>query len=745
MKNYNKEFLSESQYLNIVLKYAKKKLIELTTDIKSCKSTLIASKKDVWDNYSHSYEDIDKAIDNLQYLKDIKSKDASLLDKNNEIINLNRLIKSPYFARIDFNENQTDEIEKIYIGRNTLMDKSTNDILVHDWRAPIASIYYRFELGPVWYKAPQDIINGKVILKRQYEIKESELKYFFDSSLEIADDFLRNMLSKNSSKKMTTIVETIQKDQDKIIRNIENKLLMVQGVAGSGKTSVALHRVAYLMYEGLSSRTFNNNIIVISPNQLFKKYISDVLPELGEKNVKTLSFDDIICNNLQEEGLGIQKRNQLYENMMTCNNSAYLSIMKSSIIFKSSTNFIKLIDNLVSIFERKCICINDIYYNGKILIKKELLIGRFLQTPGLPLQEKLIKIKTFILDKVRDEAKTRIKKLEKFARGSDANMFHSKAYARAISIQENRKLVIDLMKRLKISTVQIYKELFFNDSIFSLATKNILLPKNIKEILAYTKKDLSNGILKYEDALAVALINLKISRRFVNSNISQIIIDEAQDYYDINFVLLKKLFPTAAYTILGDVNQTIGKKESITFFNNVQAALDIKSSLLLSLNKSFRCTNEIINFSSRFIDNVDIQCFNRKGAKPEILLHENTESSCKKLVEYINITKCAYKFTTICILCKSLDEATKLYMSLRDYLSIELVNEEFKNEFTGVIITSIYLAKGLEFDCVVIYNADTKNYESEEDKNLLYVASTRALHKLDIFCVGKPSRFLREV
>lgn len=224
------------------------------------------------------------------------------------------MIKSPYFARIDFKFDDEEESEKIYIGRSSLRKNSYQEMYVYDWRSPIASIFYRFMKGEAFYDAPCGRVTGELNLKRQYEIKNGTLKYFFDTDVQIVDEFLRQLLSQNTTAKMKAIVETIQQEQDAVIRDMENDLLMVQGVAGSGKTSIALHRAAYLMYQGLQTKLSANNIMIISPNTIFEQYISNVLPELGEDNVISVVFEDILKMLLK--GRKIQSKNDFLEKII---------------------------------------------------------------------------------------------------------------------------------------------------------------------------------------------------------------------------------------------------------------------------------------------------------------------------------------------------------------------------------------------------------------------------------------------
>ena len=246
-----------------------------------------------WEDGTHMGASIDRLIEAVQIGKFARTQELLADKRLNRIRNLQHLADSAYFARVDFTEEGEDETERIYIGRHTLYDEKDRTPMIYDWRAPISSIFYRFERGPVRFDAPAGEVRGVVSLKRQYEIRKGELLYFFDADVQISDDFLRRMLSENTSSRMKTIVETIQKEQDVVIRDSASDLLIVQGVAGSGKTSIALHRVAYLMYEGLQNRLNASDIVILSPNTLFESYISGVLPELGEQNITTLEFEEI--------------------------------------------------------------------------------------------------------------------------------------------------------------------------------------------------------------------------------------------------------------------------------------------------------------------------------------------------------------------------------------------------------------------------------------------------------------------
>lgn len=315
---------SEREYEEIRLKQtislAEEQLKQAKEAAEKKKSQIIEAKKEVRENATHSVTNLytsdgfEALVELSQYMNPVTDKIVDYEEEEHRILLLENMIKSPYFARIDFKFDDEEECEKIYIGRSSLRKNSYQEMYVYDWRSPIASIFYRFMKGEAFYDAPCGRVTGELKLKRQYEIKNGVLKYFFDTDVQIVDEFLRQLLSQNTTAKMKAIVETIQQEQDAVIRDMENDLLMVQGVAGSGKTSIALHRAAYLMYQGLQTKLSANNIMIISPNTIFEQYISNVLPELGEDNVISVVFEDILKMLLK--GRKIQSKNDFLEKII---------------------------------------------------------------------------------------------------------------------------------------------------------------------------------------------------------------------------------------------------------------------------------------------------------------------------------------------------------------------------------------------------------------------------------------------
>ncbi len=646
---YDLEF--EKFRLEKTISVAQKELENVKRDNEGNEDEIISMKREMRDNSTHSISNLwqsqnfEDFIELSQYTNPITQKISAHETIVKRISALEKLINSPYFARIDFKFDDEEEFEKIYIGRSSLSEDDTDETYVYDWRSPIAGMFYRFVTGPAFYEAPLGRITGEINLKRQYEIKNRVLEYFFDAEVQILDEFLRKLLSQNASSQMKTIVETIQREQDIVIRDMENDVMMVQGVAGSGKTSIALHRAAYLMYQGLSSKLHANNIIIISPNSIFEQYISNVLPELGEDNVVSAVFDEILASILHNKH--IQTRNQFLEILLT--SSGYQNIMKSSIEFKTSDTFLRILERL-------------------------------------------------------------IEKLPHRWRGDIMNL---------------------------------YKELFNDEKHFYHLAKGLGLPECIADIIKFTQENLCSKSLYYDDASAMAFFKLKLNGSDEYSNIKQVVIDEAQDYYPLHYEIFNLLFTNAKYTILGDINQTLEKQEDLSLYEQIGKMLNRKKSTVVTMDKSFRCTNEILNFSLKFIpEAVEVKRFNRDGYEPELHAADDYTSLNDMIAsEIAACLEAGYK--SIALICKTKKNCHFLSEHLKDKLDVSLINYEDPTDLKGVFIIPVYMSKGLEFDAVLVCDADRESYNSEDDKKLLYIACTRALHRLNLFCKGEISPLLQ--
>ena len=717
MGNNQTEKAFEEKRLAQTISLAEEQLKQAKEAADKKKSEIIEAKKDVRENTEHGITSLytsdgfEALVELSQYINPVTDKIIDYEEEEHKILLLEKMIKSPYFARIDFKFDDEDEFEKIYIGRSSLRKNSYQEMYVYDWRSPIASVFYRFMTGEAFYDAPCGRVTGELNLKRQYEIKNGTLEYFFDSDVQIVDEFLRQLLSQNTTAKMKAIVETIQHEQDVVIRDMENDLLMVQGVAGSGKTSIALHRAAYLMYQGLQTKLSANNIMIISPNSIFEQYISNVLPELGEDNVISSVFEDILSALLN--GRKIQSRNNFLENLIV--NSKYKEISRNSIEFKTSSFFREILDQFLIDIPRQWIEFEDVYYEGKCVVSRQILKDKILGRTETPLGIKLEQLEDYILEQIFGTGKGRGHKEEK-------NLIKQ-----------------EIQKFIKIDIVELYKILFSNEAYFYSLLQNSNLSQGIKSIWEYTRENLEADRLYYDDAIAIAYLYLKIYGTNKYKNIKQVVIDEAQDYYPLQYEIFNLLFSNAKFTILGDMKQTLAKKEDISFYEQIQKILNKKKSSLIMLDKSFRCTNEILNFSLKFIEqSSQIKSFNRNGDSPKVYIADNSEIFIDEIVKEINL--CQEKgFQSICLICKTEKNSIYLFNKIKHKLDIQLIKNGSVSDLQGVFILPVYMSKGLEFDAVLICDADSPNYHDEDDKNLLYVACTRALHKLSLFCENEVS------
>ncbi len=716
MENNQSDLIFELKRLEETISLAKKQLNHEKQRNEENKAAIISAKKELRENSSHSISSLwssdgfEALAEISQYANPITDKIIDYEEVENKIARLEKLIQSPYFARIDFKFEGDDIFEKIYIGRSSLMKDNSYDMFVYDWRSPIASVFYRFVTGQAFYDAPVGRITGEVSLKRQYEINKSVLEYFFDADVQIVDEFLRKLLSQNNSSKMKTIVETIQKEQDIVIRDMDNDLMMVQGVAGSGKTSIALHRAAYLMYQGLSTKLSANNIIIISPNTIFEQYISNVIPELGENNVVSVVFEEMLADILHNQR--IQSRNQFLENLIT--STGYRNIIKNSIEFKTSRQFIEMLNLYICDIPNRWIEFEDVYYDGEFIVSKEILKEKIAGRKDTPLGVKLKHLENYVFDLIYDLKKIRIKN----------------------SVRK------EILKFTELNILELYRKLINDREYFYILAKGFEIPECMDDILVYTEENLDTNLLYYDDAAVLTYLKLKIYGVNEYNNIKQVVIDEAQDYYYLHYEIFNLLFVNSKFTILGDINQTLEKKEDLTLYEQIRKILNKKKSSLATMDKSFRCTNEILTYSSKFIEqSMEIKSFNRKGDEPKIYVGDSQLSFNDMLISEIKY--CLEKgYQSIGLICKTEKNALSLFTSLKDRVDVQIIKNESTADFQGVFIIPVYMSKGLEFDAVLICDTDSTNYHSEDDKKLLYIASTRALHRLNFFCNGEVSSLL---
>ncbi len=730
------DYTEEAHYLECTKAVLKNTLAQEKSAVSGQYDEVLEAKKEFLDNAMAG-----KFMDANQYLESIQMKSSTQYATAQRIKHYEDSLNSPYFARVDFKESGYPT-EKIYIGLHSVSDEDSYETFVYDWRAPISSIFYRYELGTASYEAPIGTISGEISRKRQYEIKNGELRYYFDSSINIQDEILRDVLSHNASPQMKTIVETIQRQQDEIIRDTDHELLMVQGVAGSGKTSVALHRIAYLMYQGLNQHLNPENVLILSPNALFGRYIANVLPELGEESIMSVTFEEIFRRNVHWDG-EMESKNRFIESLCSAISDEDKNKKRQRTAFFASPAFCGVLRNYLS-YIKKNIPFEDVYYNGKIIINRRRMQDfLYSSNRNVSLEKSLQLISNRIWDEIHEERRQRMEKLVAFYRPTNEHRYDYRQYARLTSIKESIRMKHRIDGFTTLDCGKLFRDLLSNRELFLRMSRGIILPENWEEQLQFTRDLMDKKELEYGASLALMYLKNGLSGS-TYSHIKQVVVDEAQDYYPLHFEILGKLFPNARFTVLGDVNQTIEKEADLSIYNDFSAALGKKSSALITLNKGFRCSYEISKFSENFLETqFPVEAFDRHGKEPQIIKATSLSDMNKQIAAAVHSCK-EEGFASIAVICKTMERAKALYEDIRGFVDCRVVTDHSKG-ISGVSILPIYLAKGLEFDAVILDQVNEENYHSSLDKKLLYVCSTRPLHRLDVFFTGKASPFIENL
>lgn len=732
----------EEEYLANTISYIRQELGRELELLDGRKAELIRLRKDMWENTAHFSTDFEKLTEISQYLSSLDTQTAGYDSTRRQIEKYGRTLSSPYFGRFDFTEDDSEACEKIYIGIHSVIDAEAHSIIVYDWRAPISSIYYEYGLGNAEYNTPRGKAAGKVLLKRQYKINGGKLVYFFDSSLKIDDELLQQALCRSSSPKMRNIVETIQKEQNAIIRDTDNELLIVQGVAGSGKTSIALHRIVFLLYQGLSTKLNSNNILIISPNEVFSSYISRVIPELGEESVEQMTFGEL-CRSLLGGRGSLEKRHEQLEYLITAEEKASLR-KRGRMEFKGSVVFAEILDRAIKYYEKKMIVFEDVYYDGRTIESRQAMRNLFINGKiSGPTAKRLKRLEKIIFDRIHPIQRERADKIVKLVQGLEGHEFDYKAFGRLLSIKESAGLQKRVRKFTEVDYMEIYRLIFNDKKLFLELAEGLELPVDIDGILEVTQCNLKKAFIEYEDCAPLMYIKLRLEGNAAFGEIKQVVIDEAQDYSPMQYNVFKLLFGSSRFTVLGDICQAIDKEAELSLYDEADRILDKKKSVRLFLNKSYRSSQEISAFSQGILERPqECTCFERHGAEPLISRYEDEESMEEAVVKRISDYK-NEGFETMAVICKTAETSQKLYNRIGAFTGAKLIADESGQVEKGAVIIPSYLAKGLEFDAVIVYDISEENYSSELDRRLLYIACSRALHRLELYFRGNKTRFVR--
>ncbi|MFC5603673.1 RNA polymerase recycling motor HelD [Sporosarcina koreensis] len=767
------KFQQEQQRVDNVMGVITGRIRKLEEDTARQRNEVVQIRRHFWDEVKVNVDTFDDYLETIiglrQEAQALAVSQSTHRHASKRLATLRRMKEAPYFGRIDFIEEGETTEEQIYIGIATLSDDSGEDFLVYDWRAPISSVYYDYQPGDASYVTPGGVIEGKLEKKWQYLIRGGVLQSMFDTSLTIGDEILQQVLGQGTDKHMHSIVATIQEEQNRIIRHDHGKLLIVHGPAGSGKTSAALQRIAYLLYKYRDSLNADQ-IILFSPNTLFNSYVSNVLPELGEENMQQVTFQEYLNHRLSKNFQVENPYDQL-EYVLTATDSPSYQARVASIQFKASPLFFEAIEAYRESLEVSGMKFKDLLLRGKPVVSGEQIAERFYRKDtSLRFHNRLEKLKDWLLNKLKEaqnverhepwvqeriellsdeeynKAHAYLAKKRGFKRDSIADYeMDTKELAQLIVQQRLKPLRKQVREFEFIDMKGIYKQLFAKPLQIK-QWMNGDTPGEWPAICEATLKMLDEDQLSYEDATPYLLLNELIKGFQANRTIKHIVVDEAQDYSPFQFEFLRRLFPSAKMTVLGDFNQAIFAHASETAdFNILTNLFGPDESEVINMARSYRSTKPIIEFTRKLVPNGDqIIPFEREGERPEL----------KQMRDHAELHRCIASkvadyqdagYNTIAIICKSAEESRSAYEALAAIDDIKLLRIGSMEYEQGVVVVPSYLAKGIEFDAVIIYDASEHVYGDDSLRRIFYTACTRAMHDLQVYSVGEPTPLLQTV
>lgn len=751
---------AEQERLDHVLAEIAQQKSKLSNDIDRVKSEEKHLNEHFYDDVRLNYGD---ASATMETALSIRQQQQLLQERNNtwqhsthELATLKRLEQRPYFARVDFHEQGEPKAETIYIGLGSLSDRADN-FLIYDWRAPISSIYYDGKLGEVTYDAPDGPQKVDLTLKRQFIIEDGNIKAMFDTQETIGDQMLLEVLNEKSSTQMKSIVTTIQREQNKIIRDTKSDLLFVQGAAGSGKTSAILQRVAYLLYRYRGNLT-SDQVIMFSPNQLFNDYIENVLPELGEQNMVQLTYWQFLSRRIP--GLSVQNLFQQFEETQT-NQQSNLEKLKNDVLFFKATK------RYASHLEKSGIQFKDIMFKNQkepYFTKEQIKEIYYSFNENYHLRNRIESTKEVLLKMLnqRVEAETRKPWVQDLVEHMSAEELRE-LYDRPdqefeSSAKETRFLARKIvLEQLKTVSRKIHHNQFLNirgqyvqflksvPKMVELSDFN-LTEADWAESIENLKNDFRDRQVKMADASAYLYLYDLMTGRRGETSMRYVFIDEIQDYTPYQLAYLKYNFPRAKFTMLGDLNQAILiKEDSSSLLSEISGLFDEEKTKVVQLTTSYRSTAQVTNYTKEILSSgQQIEAFNRVGPLPVVYGRKNSAA----LIQVIQnvLAEPENQNVATAIITKTLEEAQSVFEELKAAgVKTTLIGSQNQRLVPGAIVVPAYLAKGLEFDSVIMWDASSKNYSGDFERQLVYTIASRAMHRLTILYQGEFSPILADV
>lgn len=664
--------MEEEKYLELVLQTVRRKLEEVQKKLGDNARDMESMNDYFWDNYAEFDEYGYEMFDNKMSLKTrLTQQEEYQRDRKR----YEKMLDAPYFGRVDFCYDGDEEPEVYYIGVGNLTEDHGKGAYVYDWRAPVSGLFYDYDKGKASFQAPAGVMEGEITRKRQYKICDGRLVFALETEMNIDDEILQQTLSENGDNRLKSIVTTIQKEQNSIIRDTRHRIMVVQGCAGSGKTSVALHRIAYLLYHNRESLQAAQ-VLVLSPNSIFGDYISRILPELGEENICELTLDDYAYRELNCYGEAEDKYDELERVLHGCDSE--------EAEYKQSKAYVQELDLFLMQQEWENVEIRDFKY--KKIFCPEDIISRFFYEKfcDVPMLDRLGKIAEYLIDE------------QETIQGRDME-------------DEERQKVMEKINRMYVT-------------IDPLELYNRFLAESGRE-----EQLLTGDTIPYEDVYPLLYLKYSMKELPKRRKVKHVVIDEMQDYSYLQYRILQKLFD-CPMTILGDRRQTMGEKQSnvMKFLPEIYG----KEIFYIDMKKSYRSTREIMEYAEQISqENAGTQYVDRHGELPHTRTVDTSEQMYEMLAKDLTgETGCR----TQGVLCLTQEEAEAVWNALREMgIEADLLTKDSMKFRTGISVMPFYLAKGLEFDAVYIPNV--QKYHSPLEKQAMYINVTRALHKLKLY------------
>lgn len=736
----------EREILSIKRKLIEDELEEKQKNLNNVESKFRELSKEAKGSYSEEKETTEKIYNVLA--KDITS--------------FKEALDAPYFGRIDFREHKKLG-ESIYIGKKGIINTKEGEEVVVDWRAPVADLYYSGTGGEASYKAPGGVISGVLTLKRKFLFKDGDIKEIFDEGInelmingeegkELVDEFLKINLEESRGKKLKEVVATIQKEQNEIIRWPKNLPIIVQGSAGSGKTTIALHRLAYLIYRYRDTMK-GNDILVLAPNTLFLDYISEILPSLGAGEVKQSTFENLVSKQFKIKGKIYNKDEKLKSVMEEKDKDKVELILKSSRL-RGSMEFRKMLDRYISLIEGEALEIKHIMIGDEILFnRKEIQRLYTKDLRNYPINKRKDEIKRYLNLKLKERTEQLILKVDRAWEGKIQSIRNSledsqERREKLIKIYDERDKIKNNIKKnsknefnnyfkrwREINSKDIYYNFFNDEELFNIATEG-KIPKDLYVFMKEEyNKNYSENIIDEDDLAALSYIRILLEGVLEKEKYQHIVVDEVQDYSPFQVYVVNKLAKGNSLTLVGDLAQGIYYYKGIEKWEDITEGLFNGDATYIQLTQSYRSTVEIIDFAKKALESQNLGLKNalpvlRHGEKPKII-DVVSEEDCGKKIDEIVKDVLEKEKNSIAIITKNEKEALELSKVLKrkSKTKFTLIKGKEKAMNSNFVIIPSYLTKGLEFDATIIFNPSEEAYKDNLlDERLLYVSLTRALH-----------------